>query len=271
MSHYNKHSLCNNFYNFFRFCHRGQVNCCKKDALATFVGIARDGGWAEYVCVPAKQVGKIPENTDFQQALLAEPLSCIVNGWNNNGMVRDDDKILVMGAGIIGLLWSCLFHHHGYRDVTICEVLEGRRKIAEGLGLGYRVCDPTEIQKEMSTVQPEFDGFDLIVDATGNKEVLHEVFLWLRRRGKINIFGLYNKNDTSTINPSEFVLREVSIVGSLLNCFTHPQAVRLTADMGERYLDYSKLGIELFSLDEHQRAFKELQSGRISKAVFRID
>ncbi len=250
---------------------RGEVNCCTKDGLATSIGVLRDGGWAEYCRVPAMQVARIPESVSLQQALLAEPLSCIVNGWNNNGMVRDDDEILIMGAGIIGLLWSCLFHHHGYRNVTICEVMEGRRKIAEGLGLGFRVCDPQEIKKKMSTVEPEVDGFDLIVDATGNAGALQDAFLWLRRQGKINVFGCCPKNDTSTINPAEIMLREVSIIGTLISCFTHPQAVRLTRDMGERYLDYSKLGIEIFSLDDHQSAFKALQNGRISKAVFKID
>ena len=54
------------------------------------------------------------------------------------GGIADDAQILVMGAGIIGLLWTSLLHYHGYRDVTVSEVAEGRKQLATNLGFDYK-------------------------------------------------------------------------------------------------------------------------------------
>ena len=113
-----------------RFCLRGQVRYCIENE---YIGFEVDGGWAEYCKFPAFQVYKLPESLDLKHGLLCQPYSCVAVGWDNNGVVQDDAQILVMGAGIIGLFWSCLFHHHGYKDVTITELSPHRRKIMEGL------------------------------------------------------------------------------------------------------------------------------------------
>ncbi len=175
-----------------------------------------------------------------------------------------------MGAGIIGLFWTCLFHHHGYRNVTVTEINEDRKKIVEGLGLGFNVCYPDLLKEKYSKLEPEVHGFDLIVDATGNPEAIQDAFPWIRRGGRLNVFGCCPKKSTMTINPAEFMLREITVTGTLINPFTYPAAVKLTSAMAEKYLDYQKLGINIYSLDEYEEAFKALQSGKISKAVFKI-
>lgn len=66
------------------------------------------------------------------QCVIVEPMSCIVNGWDRMQQPPADANVLIVGAGIIGLLWLSLFHHRGHRRLTICEKADGRRAIASG-------------------------------------------------------------------------------------------------------------------------------------------
>lgn len=76
---------------------------------------------------------------ELHQAVLAEPISCIAHGWNKIHPVHVGEKALVLGAGIIGLLWSCMMHLHGLRKtVTISEPQEKRRSIIKRLGKQLR-------------------------------------------------------------------------------------------------------------------------------------
>lgn len=77
----------------------------------------------------------MPDGVEMHQAVLTEPLSCIAHGWNKINPVHVGEKVLVLGAGIIGLLWTCMLHLHGLRKtVTISEPLEKRRSAVTQLG-----------------------------------------------------------------------------------------------------------------------------------------
>ena len=118
---------------------------------------------------------------DFPGAL-CEPLSCILHGWElfqKYGPVKQDARILILGAGIIGNLWvgcghrwytkyriilyarpqlyqACVLHHFGFRNVTISELSEKRRKIAERLETGFKVLSVEETAAAMPKDQGSF-------------------------------------------------------------------------------------------------------------------
>lgn len=77
----------------------------------------------------------IPDDVELHQAVLVEPLSCLAHGWKKLNSVNVGSNVLVIGAGIIGLLWACMLHLHGLRkSVTISEPQEKRRKLVTKLG-----------------------------------------------------------------------------------------------------------------------------------------
>lgn len=81
------------------------------------------------------KVHLLPDGVDMSQAALTEPLSCLAHGWDKINPVNVGLNVLVIGAGIIGLLWACLLHLHGLRrTVTISEPQEKRRKVLPKLG-----------------------------------------------------------------------------------------------------------------------------------------
>lgn len=71
----------------------------------------------------------------MHHAVLSEPLSCLAHGLDKLNPVDVGSRVLVIGAGIIGLLWSCVFHLRGLRrTVTISEPQEKRRLFASNIG-----------------------------------------------------------------------------------------------------------------------------------------
>lgn len=86
----------------------------------------------------------MPDGVEIHQAILTEELSCIAHGWNKINPVDVGENILVLGAGIIGLLWTCMTHLHGLRKtVTISESHERRRATVRQLGKSctlYELC-----------------------------------------------------------------------------------------------------------------------------------
>ena len=80
------------------------------------------------------KVYALPSGVDMPQAALSEPLSCLVHGWNVISPVNVGTKVLLLGAGIIGLLWASALHLHGLRKtVTVSELQERRREMVEHL------------------------------------------------------------------------------------------------------------------------------------------
>lgn len=77
----------------------------------------------------------LPDGVDLQQAVLLEPLSCLAHGWKRLNGINVGSNVLIIGAGIIGLLWTCMLHLHGLRKtVTISEPQDKRRKMLTMLG-----------------------------------------------------------------------------------------------------------------------------------------
>ncbi len=108
-------------------CVAGMAQHC---AQLQAIGIDVDGGFAEVVRVPAAAVRQgnvcpIPEGTPFDQAALAEPFSCVYNSFER-ARLQPGDRVIVIGAGPIGLMHAKLYTLAGAGLVMIHDLNEGR-------------------------------------------------------------------------------------------------------------------------------------------------
>ena len=175
--------------------------------------------------------------------------------------------------GIIGLLWASVFHYHGYREVTISEPNPHRKEMAARLGLGYKVYRPREITamaEKARECDDETWGFDLIVDCTGVPRAVEKEIGWLRKGATLVMFGCCPKGANIGFEPYKIYAKEVQIVSSYLNKYTFPRTIKLVQDMSERYLDWKKLVVGTYKLQDYEAAFEALRKGEISKAVFEL-
>ncbi|XP_076164139.1 sorbitol dehydrogenase [Ptiloglossa arizonensis] len=243
------------------YCHSGNYHFCSAGGIKNTIGIHRDGGWATHAVVPETQVYVLPEGVQMHQAALTEPLSCLAHGWDKINPVNVGLNVLVIGAGIIGLMWACLLHLHGLRKtVTISEPQEKRKKMVSKLDLDYEVQSPNQLK----------EGFDLVVDCSGSGPAMEAAVPLLRRGGRLCVFGVTSPAAKLTIEPFQVYMKELNIVGVNINPFTFPKGLALLHAMADRYLNYDNLGIKIYPLSEYNEALEALKRGDISKAVFKL-
>ena len=157
--------------------------------------------------------------------------------------------------------------------MTISEVSEQRRSLANGLETGYRVVHPEVLVSTANEANLSGDDswrFNAVVDCSGAPTAIEQAIKWLHCGGKMLVFGCCPKDSSIKIDPHEVYARELKIIGSHINPFTFPKAIQLVKDMAEKYLNYDKLGIAVFDLTNYQSALDSLSRAEVSKAVFEM-
>ena len=131
-------------------CRDGYRSHC--DEGPQFIGVSLDGGMAEYARVPEAALFPLPTGIDLSIASLMEPLAVAAHGLNR-ARVSESDRVLVVGAGPIGLASAAVLCGRGIRfDVT--ARYEHQKLAAEKLGGGL------DISGE----------YDVVVDAVGSTD-----------------------------------------------------------------------------------------------------
>jgi len=81
-------------------CRKGQIEMCRN---YSYLGSRRDGGFAEYVAVPAQNLVELPEGVSFEEAAMLEPMAVAVHAMRR-AVPGPGDTAAVCGLGTIGLL-----------------------------------------------------------------------------------------------------------------------------------------------------------------------
>ncbi|XP_014273645.1 uncharacterized protein [Halyomorpha halys] len=249
------------------YCTTARYHLCTNGGVDFATGICLNGGWAKYSKVRARQVYKIPDGLTLKQGALGEPISCVV--WGLERGVSDvpvGAKVLITGAGIIGNIWCAILYHLGHRKVTVVEPMEARRIINKGLGTGFECLDPAELKKKYSS-----EEFDLAIECSGNAAATEQALASLRASGKLCIFGVAAPHSKITISPFEIYKKELTIIGSNINPFSMKKALDLMEAMDKKFLDFEKLGVKEYKLNEYETGLEMLRKGSIAKVMFQVN
>lgn len=169
-----------------RSCRSGFPDACESVYM---VGVTHDGGMAEYVKVPAVDLYRLPEGVSLRQGALVEPLSVALHGIRRSRL-RAGDRVMVMGAGTIGLLTLQCARLAGARTLIVTEVDPVRAALAARLG-ATAVLDP--VRENLSVALADLtDGLgpDIIFVCTGAPEPFAEAISLVRKGGQVFLMGL---------------------------------------------------------------------------------
>ncbi len=119
------------------FCREGRPNLCEN---LSAIGVQRDGGFAEYVVVPAGQAAKLPATLNPLHGAFTEPVSCCLHAIDVARTPRGG-SVLILGGGVIGLLMVQLARLAGAGTVALATRQAPRRQLALELGATHAV-DP---------------------------------------------------------------------------------------------------------------------------------
>ena len=170
-------------------CQRGHTTLCDTLRTTRF----DPGGFAEFVRVPALQtdrgVLKLPDEVSFEQATFIEPLGCVVRG-QRVARVRPGQSVLVLGAGLAGLLHVALARAAGAGLVVATDVHPFRLEAASRFGAD-RVLDARteDVEARFREVN---DGrlADRVLVCTAVPAVNEQAFQLVERGGTILFFAL---------------------------------------------------------------------------------
>jgi L-iditol 2-dehydrogenase len=199
-----------------RECRAGRNNLCPRSQA---FGITLDGGFAEYIRIPAAAIAQgnvlpVAETLDSAAAALAEPFATVLRGQDALG-VGTGDMVLIFGAGPIGIMHLLLAKQRGARRVIVCQRPGPRADLAAHFGAD-RVVHPTK--EDLATaVAEETDGYgaDVIITAAPSADAQERAIEFAAMRGRINFFGGLPKDQPSiTLDSNRVHYKELVVTGT---------------------------------------------------------
>lgn len=150
-----------------------------------YLGSRCDGGFAEYVAVPSRNVIEIPDEISFEEAAMLEPASVGVHALEKVD-IRSVHNATVFGPGTIGLLIAQWLRVLGVKDIYIVGTNESQRKMAAELGF-----DKFFIYNDAGSIIDSTGGMgtDLTIDCVGYDNVLSDCIKLTKRGGNILVVG----------------------------------------------------------------------------------
>lgn len=253
------------------YCRRGIEAMC--DNL-TAIGYHYDGGFAQLMKVPVDAVNNgcvnsIPGNLSFEDASLAEPLACVINGQELS-KIKFGDVVAVIGAGPIGCFHAELARIKGARKVILIEVSSERLKEAKFTGSDVYINSAEENLQQRVFEETEGRGADKVIVAAGSAKAQEDSLKIIAKCGIINFFGGLPKN-RSTINFDSNVLHysESYVVG------THgsaPRHNRLALEiLASKKIDAQNYITEKFPLTEIEKGLKMAEEKKGLKIIIQPD
>lgn len=209
------------------YCDRGLVAHCRR--LSAY-GVDRDGGFAELVSVRTAQVHVLPATLGAHLGALCEPLSCCLRAIDRAD-IRPGQRVAVIGGGVMGQLLVQLARLAGATEVMMSTRQRQRRELAESLGATASF-DPADLDRRTrgsNAAESDSAGFDVVLEAAGAPGSFEQAIAIARPAGTVVIVGAAPQQMSATIRPFEIFERELRIVGSHLNPFTHARAAELVA------------------------------------------
>jgi len=197
-------------------CIGGNTQMCDS---ANALGVSVDGGFAEYVKIPANAVRQgnitpISDNTGFEEAALAEPLSCVYNAYERIG-INPGDKVLVIGAGPIGIMHAMMAVMAGASHVFINDLSRERLDLAKYLVPS--VIPVTGNVREKLEKLTKGKLVDVVITAASVSAIQEMAFSLAGFNGRIMFFGGLPKGKSIvSLDTNEIHYKQLTISGTTM-------------------------------------------------------
>ncbi len=240
-----------------RNCHNGDIQWCK-DTMS--VGVDRDGAFAEYLCIPAHNVIKIPDSLDEDIVAFFDAFGNATHtalAWNLIG-----EDVLISGAGPIGIIAAGICRYAGARRVVITDTNDYRLELAKKMNvdcaLNITKGDLREVMKDIGIVE----GFDVGLEMSGAGAALKQMIGVMRNGGKISLLGI--SNVPVDLDMNEIICKGLGMQGIYGRRMDNWHQMAYMVMGG---LDLSPVITHRFSYKDFQKGFDAMNSGKSGKVI----
>jgi threonine 3-dehydrogenase len=244
---------------FCRNCRRGRQHICDN---TIGIGVNRDGGFAEYISVPAKNVLHIDDRIPDEMLAIMDPLGNATHTALSFPLLGEDVLITGIG-GPIGAMAAAICKFSGARNIIGTDLSKYRRNLARKMG-ATRVIDPTkESIMQAMKVHHMVSGFDIGLECSGSPIAFNDMVNHMYNGGKISLLGLLPQS--TQINWSKLIFKGLTlkgIYGREMYETWYQMEMMLTSG-----LDISSIITHRFKADDFQKAFDIMETGECGKII----
>jgi threonine 3-dehydrogenase len=217
-------------------------------------GIGRNGGFAQYATIPLRTTWKNDKSLDPKTMSAQEPLGNAVHVVTKANVFGK--TVLIFGLGPVGLCAVAVAKAYGAKKVIGINRGEFRRKLAMDMGAD-------EVYESL----PEKleNKCEVVLEMTGNYEVIGGVLKAARIAGKLIFFGIPKKEATVDIG-KYFINKELS-VESVFGRRIWETWFQTSDLLISKKVDLSKIITHEFKLSEFEKAMEVMKSGQSGKIL----
>ena len=210
------------------YCLRGEINLCNNRQV---IGVScgeyrRAGAFADFITVPARIAYKLPDTFSFPDAAMLEAVSVALHGVAVSQMTGGE-TVLVIGAGMIGLLLLQAARVAGAARVFISDIDPTRLKLATQLGADATLEASGSALIDQILHLTNGNGVDLVLEAVGRDETIASAIDCVRKGGTVTLVG--NISPQINLPLQKVVSRQIRLQGSCASSGESPQAIELIA------------------------------------------
>jgi L-iditol 2-dehydrogenase len=210
-----------------RYCRKGKINLCDRRRVlgVSCAEFRQDGAFAEYVAVPQQSVYRLPDALSFEHAALVEPVSIAVHAAGRP-TIKLNDSVVVVGAGMIGLLVVQALRAAGCGHIIALDVEPSRLDLARQVGanVGLRADAPDVVNQ---VLEHQDGGADLVFEAVGTPPAFQLAIECARKGGALTLIG--NVSPTVVLPLQRVVTRELTLYSSCQSTGEYPACLDMMA------------------------------------------
>ena len=197
---------CGNCY----WCKQNVVCLCKNMGC---IGLAKNGGFAEYIVLPRKNCICLPKNANLDELSLTEPSATPLHAIDKY-KIKIGSNVVIIGSGTIGLITLQMAKIAGAKNIIILDKISKRLELAKYLGatsiINISGMGENKII-EFLNKKTNNQGIDSVIECAGNNKAVELVCNIVNKGGNIILIGISSEN--SSINTNNIVLNEKNILG----------------------------------------------------------
>ena len=188
-------------------CRTGASHICENLEV---IGVDRDGAFAEYLAMPARNAWKLDETIPREVAAIMDPLGNAVHAALEVSLAAQN--VAIIGCGPIGLMAIPICHIAGAALVAASDVSEPRLALARRMGADLVLDASTDDVPARLREVTGGQGVDVVLEMSGHERGLRDGLRALRNGGWVSLLGL-PRGETTLDLTNEVIFKEAHLVG----------------------------------------------------------
>lgn len=237
------------------YCLRGLHNYCEN-----WVFFPEPAGWVELMAFDTRldeRVLPMPDNVNFEEGALVEPLACSLAGVEKASLQAGED-VVVLGAGSMGLFVLQLALLGGAGRVLVVDTVPERLKIAKQLGasdvIDFKIVDPIQAVKDLTNGR----GAASVIECSGTLKAATQSLQMVRKQGTVVYFAGFPKPGDIQIDANHLHYGAYNLTGTSGSSLRHSQLIL-------NYLSAGRLKVDpvithRFNFDQARQALEMASS-----------